>query len=164
MHTKEDPEQTRVTRPRGVADLPPEGADESREANPPSGPASPESLSTLDLMKAITHDVERLVKTQIALAKAEVRADLSNEGKMVAGLGVAAVAGLLAVNLLFVTLILALATVLPPWVAGLVVSGAVALAAAIAGVVGWGKRVRHPLARTRHEIQEDVKWTKERMA
>jgi hypothetical protein len=147
-----------------VAELPPEAEDVSREANQVPGSASPESLSTFELMRAITNDVERLVKTQIALAKAEVRADLSNEGKMVAGLGVAAVAGLLAVNLLFVTLILVLATVLPPWVAGLVVSGAVLLVAAIAGVVGWGKRVRHPMARTRHEIQEDVKWTKERMA
>jgi len=135
-----------------------------REAGEVKAGPPPESLSTIELIKAITNDVERLVKAQLALAKAEVKADLASEGKMVAGLGVAAVAGLLALNLLFVTAILALATVLPAWVAGLVVSGAVLLVAAIAGIIGWGKRVRHPLARTRHEIQEDVKWTKERMA
>ena len=135
-----------------------------REVGEVKAGISPESLSTIELMKAITSDVERLVKAQIALAKAEVRADLASEGKMVAGLGVAAVAGLLAVNLLFVTAILALASVMPAWGAGLIVSGAVLLVAAMAGVIGWGKRVRHPLARTRHELQEDVKWTKERMA
>jgi len=128
-----------------------------------AGP-SPEALSTIELMKAITRDVERLVKAQMALAKAEVKADLVSEGKMVAGLSIAAVAGMLAINLLFVTAILALATVWPAWVAGLVVSGAVLLVAAVAGVIGWRKRVRNPLARTRHAIQEDVKWTKERMA
>src|SRR4051812_41849537 len=70
MHTKEDPEQNRITKPRGVAELPRDPADASRGSSQPSGLTSPESLSTLELMRAITNDVERLVKTQIALAKA----------------------------------------------------------------------------------------------
>jgi hypothetical protein len=60
--------------------------------------------------------------------------------------------------------VLALSSVLPGWAAGLCVSGAMLSVAAIAGVVGWGKRVRRPMARTRHELDEDVKFAKERMA
>ena len=121
---------------------------------------APEALSTPALLKAITQDVEHLVKTQIALAKAEVRADLSDEKMMVAGLGVSAVAGLLALNLLLVTVVLALASVMPAWLAGLAVSGGALLVAVVAGVMGWAKRVRRPLEHTRHEIEEDLKWTK----
>jgi hypothetical protein len=156
MESKGNPQQKAIP---AAAKLP-----MPREAAELKAGPTPESLSTVELMKAITADVERLVKAQIALAKAEVRADLASEGQMVAGLGIAAIAGLLAINLLFVTAIFALATVFPGWVAGLIVSGAVLLVAAIAAVIGWGKRVRHPLARTRHAIEEDVKWTKERMA
>jgi len=44
------------------------------------------------------------------------------------------------------------------------VSGVAGLAAVIAGLLGWRKRVQKPMAKTRRELKEDVKWTKERMA
>jgi hypothetical protein len=144
--------------------------DESAAKSPAKSPertevhAPAEALSTPALFQEITHQAHRLITAQIDLAKAELRADLAREEQTVAGLGVAAAAGLMTVNLLLVTAVLALSSVLPAWAAGLCVSGAVLLFAAIAGAVAWGKRVRRPLARTRHELAEDVKFAKERMA
>src|SRR5262249_44458880 len=66
-----------------------------------------------------------------------------------------AIAALLTVNMLFVTLVLALAQRMPGWGAGLAVSGFLLGVAIIAALVGWHKRVRSPMARTRRALQED---------
>jgi hypothetical protein len=131
---------------------------------PPPGGRPAAALSTAELIGEITDQVKLLAKAQIDLAMAEVKADVRAEVKMAAGLGVSALAGLMTVNLLLVTAILALAQVIPGWAAGLVVSGAVLLIAAMAGAFGWGKRVRHPMERSLHELKEDVQWSKERLA
>jgi len=100
-------------------------------------------------------EVEELVKAHIALVRAELRADLRAEARMATGLGAGAIAGLLTLNMLCVTVVLALAGVMRGWLAGLIVSGVLLGIAAVAGGVGWQARVRRPLARTRHELEED---------
>jgi uncharacterized membrane protein YqjE len=126
--------------------------------------ASPRDLSTVELVKQIAHESQDLIKAQVELAKTELRADLGRELQMVAGMGVASLSALVGTTLLLVTAILGLATTMPAWLAGLIVSVAVLLFAGIAAAMGWRRRVRHPLARTRRELQEDVRWTKEKMA
>jgi hypothetical protein len=122
------------------------------------------NLSTAELVKEITTQVGQLAKKQIELAKAELKTDLKTEAVAVGGLGVAALAALAGVNLLLVTVVFALAEVMPGWGAGLIVSGAVFLFAALAAAFGWNKRVKKPLARTRETIEEDVRIVKERTA
>jgi uncharacterized membrane protein YqjE len=124
----------------------------------------PAALSSAELIKTVMQKVAELAKTEFELAKTELKADLKAESSAAKGLGVAAVAGLVALNLLMVTAVLALAQVMPAWGAGLLVSGVMLLIAVIAGVTGWGKRVKSPLARTRRDIKEDVQWTKEKIA
>lgn len=126
--------------------------------------ANPASMSSAELVKNVVGQVSELVKTQIALATAEAKADLRAEVGAAKGLGVAAIAGLAALNMLLVTAAFALALVMPGWMAALIVFGVVALAGVIAGVTGWGKRVKTPLARTREMLKEDVRWTKEKIA
>ena len=123
-----------------------------------------EALSTLELLEEIAHEVERLAKTELALARTELRADLVAELKAATGLGLAAVAGFLAVSLLLVTAVLALANVMPAWLAGLAVSASLLVVAGAAAVTGWRRRVKAPLARTLNDIKEDVRWTKNRLA
>jgi len=79
------------------------------------------SLSTPELVREVTAHVGLLAKKQIELAKAELRADLHREIAMVSGLGIGALAGILTVSMLFVTLVLALSTKMPGWLAGLLV-------------------------------------------
>lgn len=131
---------------------------------PTLAPYAAAQLSTGELLREIGEQVQMLARTELDLVKNELRANVKSEATTVAGLGVAAMAGVIAVNLLLVTVILALAQALPGWQAGLIVSGAVLAVAAIAGGIGWSKRVQKPLDRTRHELKEDVQWTKEHLA
>src|SRR5690242_3869014 len=79
---------------------------------------TPEEMSGGVLLKEIAREVQHLVKAQIELARVEVRANVAAEAKTAAGLGTGAVAALIGVNLLLVTAIFGLATVLPGWAAG----------------------------------------------
>jgi hypothetical protein len=122
------------------------------------------NLSTAELVKEISGQVGQLAKKQIELVKAELKSDLKTEAVAFGGMGLGALAALAGINLLLVTVILALAEVMPGWGAGLIVSGAVLLFAAISAAFGWSKRVKSPLSRTRGALQEDVRIVKERTA
>jgi len=121
-------------------------------------------LSAVELVKEITHQVGDLAKKQVELAKTELRADVRAEIGTIGGLAVAAVAGLITLTLLLVTLILVLSRRMPSWAAGLAVSGFTLGIALIAGLVSWSRRVRTPLARTRQTLRDDIQFTKERLA
>jgi len=99
--------------------------------------AHEKELSTPQLVVEATREALTLVRSEIELAKTELRDDLASEITAVKGLSVAAMATLAAVNLLLVSGVLALATVMPAWAAALVFAAAVALVATIAGTVGW---------------------------
>lgn len=120
-------------------------------------------LSTVELVKQITSDMRQLVQKEVELGKTELEADLKAEAVTVGGLSAAAVGGLCTLNLLLVTVVLALSLVLRGWLAGLIVSGAMLLIAAAVATVAWRKRVRSPLARTQRTLKEDVQWTRERL-
>ncbi|HVV17255.1 MAG TPA: phage holin family protein [Polyangia bacterium] len=136
------------------------GDEDDRQRPAPGASRPPASLSSGELVREIGREAERLVKAQIALARAELRADLMREAQMGAGLGVSALAALVTLNMLLVTTALALALVLPAWAAGLIVSGLSALVAVVAAAVGWRRRITNPLARTRRELKEDATWAR----
>lgn len=119
-------------------------------------------LSTPELMKAILGQVTLLGKKQFALARTELEANLRSEVKAAGGLGVAGVGAIITVTLFLVTAILGLANVMPAWAAGLAVSGFMLAVVAIVAGVSWSRRLRTPLAHTRHELKENVRFTKER--
>ena len=101
------------------------------------------------------------LKKEIELARVELREDLRKEALTAGGFGVAGLGAVVGIILLLVTAVLALARVMPAWGAGLIVSGAVLIASAIVGFVGWNKRVRKPLEKTRASLKESLRWTKE---
>jgi hypothetical protein len=121
-------------------------------------------LSTVQLLKEIASQGSLLVKKQIALAKTELKSDARTEAKVAGGLGLAAVGAIITFTLLLVTVAFALALVLPAWAAGLIVSGVVAVFVAILAGVSWSRRIRKPLRRSRDELKQDVRFTKERFA
>ena len=128
-----------------------------------NGPSAGE-LSNRVLIKEITGKVVVLAQKELELAKAEIRADLNAELATIKALGVAAVAALIGVNLLLVAPILALALVIPGWLAALLVGGAILVIAAIIGYIGWRRHVTGPLSLTRQTLKEDMRWVKERLA
>ncbi|MEO8053733.1 MAG: phage holin family protein [Acidobacteriota bacterium] len=117
-----------------------------------------------DLLAKLTGSVRSLATKEVELAKAELRSDVRSSLAMAKGLGVAAVCGLLGVNMLLVALVLALAQILPGWAAALIVAAPFILAAAVAGAIGWARRVRQPLANTRASLMENLEWVRDRLA
>jgi hypothetical protein len=123
-------------------------------------------LATRDLVTELARKAQELARTEVALAKAEVKADLRSEIKMASGLGIAGVCAIWTVSLLLVAVVFGIVEAgwLPGWAAALVVAGVVLAVGTIAGLVGWSKRVRTPLGRTRRSLEDNVKWAKERIA
>lgn len=122
------------------------------------------ALSNRELIAEITAVVARLARTELELAKAEIRADVQAELTTVKALALTALAVLLGVNMLLVAGVLALAASIPGWLAALVVGGALLVTAAVAGYIAWRRMVTSPLALTRQTLREDVRWVKERLA
>jgi Putative Actinobacterial Holin-X, holin superfamily III len=121
-------------------------------------------LSNRALISEIAAKASVLAKKEIALAKAEIRADLQAELATAKAFGVAAIATLFGVNLLPVAVVFALATRLPGWMAALIVGGVLLVIGAVVGYIGWRRMVTTPLALTRQTLKEDVRWIKERVA
>jgi uncharacterized membrane protein YqjE len=123
-----------------------------------------EQQPTRVLVRELASEVGALARKELELARAELKNDLRTEARTAARLGIAAGCAFLGVNLLLVTAIFALALVMPGWLAALLVTVVVLAVGAIAGGVGWMRRVRQPLARTRRTLKEDVRWIRERTA
>ncbi len=118
-----------------------------------------------DLLRRAVQQAGELVRKEVELGRAEVRADIGREIAAGKGLGVAGVCALTTLNLILVALALAIAQAgLPAWAATLLVAAGVLVVGTIAGLVGWSKRVQKPLERTQRTLKEDVRWTKERLA
>lgn len=96
-----------------------------------------ESQRTIgQLVADATHDVQGLVKSEIALAKAEVQQGAKVLGKgagLLAGAGFVALLGLI---FLFHTLAQVIAIWLPAWAGYVITTGLLFLAAAVLGLIG----------------------------
>ena len=121
-------------------------------------------MSAGELVKEVTGQIGLLAQKQIALAVAELRADLMTELHMVGGLGVSAIAAILGLAVLLVAGVFGLTLVMPGWEAGLIVGGGLLVIAGIAAAIGWSNRVKSPMRRTRQTLREHMDWTKEKLA
>ena len=121
-------------------------------------------LSNRELIGNVIDSATQLAKKEIELAKSELRADIKKEVAMAKGLGVAGLCALWAVSLMLVACATALGKVLPEWAAALIVSAVVLAVGTLAGLVGWGKRVKKPMEATLRTLKEDALWAKERLA
>src|SRR6266852_5013211 len=134
-----------------------EGTSERIALPPASVPVRLESMSNKELL-------QHVAQSALLLAKAELKADLKSEVAMAKGLTVAGLCAIWTVAMMLVATAMALGTAIPEWAAALIVAAAVLLVGTVAGLVGWGKRVKEPLETTRRTIKEDVQWAKERVA
>lgn len=116
------------------------------------------------LVGEIGRQLVRLAEEEVDLARAELASDARAAGRTAIALGLALVAALVGVTLLFVAVVLALNLVLAGWLAALIVALAVLTAGAVAAWVGWTYLPRTPLALTRRSLKEDWKWLKDLVA
>jgi hypothetical protein len=124
----------------------------------------PSALSTRQLLARILDEGKALVRQEIELGRAELAADLHAEARAARALGAGAVLGIAGLTLALVTAVLGLATILPGWIAGAMVTAVVLALAVVAAAIGWRRRVRRPLDRTRKQIKEDMQWMKDRVS
>ena len=88
------------------------------------------------LVADATHDVSTIVRSEIALAKAEITTEAKTAGKSAAMFGAAAFVGLLGLIFLFHTLVAVLDIWLPEWAGYLITTGLLFAVAAVLALVG----------------------------
>lgn len=116
-----------------------------------------------DLLKQLSQETSTLVRQELELAKAEMTEKGKRAGTGAGILGGAGVAGLLALVALTLTLIYALDTGMPTWLAALIVTVLWAAVAGVLALTGKNKVQEATPAvpeQTVETVKEDVEWAK----
>lgn len=126
-----------------------------------AGPGEP---SIAELMGNLITDAQTLVRKEIELGRAELSAEIAKAKRAGIALGVgAALAGVGALLLVIMLVQVLIAWGAAPWLAYLIIGGALTLVGALA-LVGGLRRVQtvDPVPReTLQSVREDVEWLKE---
>lgn len=117
--------------------------------------------SLTDLFRRLMNDLVDMIELQIELAKQEARDDLMSTLRGAGLLIAAGAVAFIAVNIFVVAIVLALALILPGWLAALLVGLVLVVIAVILGLIGKAKIRTQPLAVTRQTVQEGIAWAKE---
>jgi hypothetical protein len=115
--------------------------------------------STAELVKLASEQVSRLVRDELRLAQVELARKGKHAGIGVGLFGAAGFVALYGVGALIATAIIALALVLPAWLAALIVSVALLVLAGIMMLIGRGqvKRATPPMpAEAVDSVKEDI--------
>ena len=112
-------------------------------------------------LKTVAQDTSELVRAEIELAKAELKAGITANATGVGMLVGAGVMLWLALQGLLIAAGFALAEVMPGWAAALIVTAVLILIAVVLGLVARGK-LKTPVSveTAKTNVQEDVAWFK----
>jgi hypothetical protein len=118
--------------------------------------------SVADVLQDILHNVQDILRSEVRLAKAEIRQEATQAAAAALWMTIGVVSLLSAWMFLSWTAVYALATVLPIWAATLVI--AVAMAGAGGMVIRTGlrrfTRIKPMPERTIASLQENLEWMK----
>ncbi|OKK21916.1 hypothetical protein AMK16_01285 [Streptomyces sp. CB00455] len=133
-----------------------------RPAAPAPPPATAAEPSLGDLIGEISQDLSQLVRDEIELAKAEIKQESAKAGKAVGMLGGAGYAGHVVLLFGSLTVVFALANVMDPAWAALIVT---ALWAVVGGVLYTKGRERLRAVNLKPEqtvetLKEDARWAR----
>jgi uncharacterized membrane protein YqjE len=116
-----------------------------------------------DILQELFGNLQGLVRSEVRLAKAEIREDASHALSAGVWLGLGAVSGIAAAMLLLWAAVFALATRMPLWGAALVVCAVMALASVV--LLLFGRRqwqLVHGIPdRTVESVKEDLQWIRQ---
>jgi uncharacterized membrane protein YqjE len=121
-------------------------------------------MSSTDLVKELTSNASLLVQRQVKLATLEAKEELKKGKTMAELLGTAGLMAYAGVIILLVAAALGIGAALDGryWAGALIVAGIVFIPAIITGLVGYQKRLKNPLPRTRAELSKEISWAKYR--
>jgi uncharacterized membrane protein len=114
------------------------------------------------VLHEIAQNLQDIARSEVRLAKAEVREELTKTRAASALIALAAASGFLSVFFLLLTLVYVLSLVIAAWAASLCVAIGVGVLAAVTLRAGFGQfRSIHPAApKTRASVKENVEWAK----
>ncbi len=118
--------------------------------------------SIASVLQDIVANIQQIVKSEVRLAKAEVKEEVGKAGKASQSLAIGVVLAVYAMGLLLLCCVYLLATVVSSWIAALIVAAVVGGAAVILilGGIKEFKRV-HPVPdQTIASVKENVEWAK----
>jgi hypothetical protein len=113
---------------------------------------------------AIDH-VQEIIRSEIRLAKTELREEAGRAKQGAIYMGAAALGGLFAAGILLLAVIYLLAMFMPAWIAALIVGVFVGLVAMFLFSVGrrYFRDLRIVPERTAATLKEDVRWAQQRV-
>ncbi|MBV2364214.1 phage holin family protein [Streptomonospora nanhaiensis] len=115
-----------------------------------------------DLVGELVADVQKLLRQEVELAKAEVREEATKAGKAAGMLSGAAFAGYMVLVLVSLAAVFGLAAVMPAGWAALIVAAVWAVIGAVLFVVGRSRmrQVSPKPERTVETLKEDAQWAR----
>lgn len=120
--------------------------------------------SISEVLQAIVADVQGIMRSEVRLAKTELREEAVKTKTSAIWLGAGTAASLFATLFLLLAVMLAIATALPAWASALIVGAALAVVAA-AALAGGMRRFRtiHPAPpHTVETVKENIEWVKQK--
>jgi hypothetical protein len=116
-----------------------------------------------DVFQDIIGNVQNIIRSEIQLAKTEVKEETSKAAKASAVIAIGAVLGLYSIGFLLLTLVRGLENVTAPWLATLIVAVLVGVVAFTAISVGRTRMKQvHPTPdKTIQTVKENVEWAKD---
>ena len=119
--------------------------------------------SVADVLQDILHNVQDILRSEVRLAKAEIRQEATQAATAALWMTIGVVGLLSAWMFLLWTAVYALATVLPLWAATLVIAVAVACAGGTVLTAGLRRftRMKPMPERTIESLQENLEWMKQ---
>lgn len=126
------------------------------------GPVDPDQASLGELFSSLTNDLSQLVRSEMELARVEIREEAGKAGKAAGMLGGAAVAGLVALIMLASAIAWGLAELVDAGWAFLIVGIVIGAVAAVLGMSGRNKlaEVRPVPDQTVDTLKEDARWAR----
>ncbi len=118
--------------------------------------------SVPEVLQDIVGNIEEIIRSEFRLAKAEIKEEASQAAPLLKMIVVGAVIGFYALGFLIFTMVMGLATVVPTWLAALIV-GAVLGLIALALITIASKRLKQVNKvpeRTIETMKENVQWAK----
>jgi uncharacterized membrane protein YqjE len=124
--------------------------------------AASDGRSLTQILQDIVNHVSDIIRSEVQLAKAEVRQDAAHYAKAGAFIGIAGALAFYAIGFVFLSAVYALQEVMPSWLAALLVGAAVGIAAAILYRSGRKKLAQASLRpdKTIQTLEENVTWIK----
>ena len=119
-----------------------------------------EQESVAELVREAGTEIERLIRSEMAVAKRELRDSTRTAVRSGIYLGAGAVIGFVGFMALTACAIAALALAVPIWVSAIIIGGFYMCVAGVAFYVGREKLKQVEAPQLKHHLQEDQQWLK----